>query len=96
VKQLTIWKIKLLIRKIILKIFNHKFACCMKITKNCDKCTPDDMAATLNEYERLMEENGMAFPCYKCPNIGSDAPRCDSYQTCNKWNKWAAQGGEKE
>lgn len=37
-KQSKIEKLKLFIRKIISRIFNHQYGCCDNICKNCNKC----------------------------------------------------------
>ncbi|MFA5378471.1 MAG: hypothetical protein WC455_22140 [Dehalococcoidia bacterium] len=32
----------------------------------------------------------MEFPCYYCPNMGDETPRCNNYERCRKWRDWAA------
>lgn len=35
------------------------------------------------------------FPCYDCADIGDEAPRCNDFMTCEKWNNWAHEQGYK-
>ena len=35
------------------------------------------------------------FPCYGCPDIGSDVPRCNNWDKCEKYRTWLRDQGIK-
>ena len=41
--------------------------------------------------DEKLKDDEINFPCYTCPNIGNEAPRCSNFMNCPVWCNWSRQ-----